>query len=56
MSASSYDTAAKAFNTAYDNYVKALRELWKKTDEVGHKLSTVESTGKCYEHKIDEGS
>lgn len=52
MSADAYDKAAKKFNDDYDAYVKAVGELWKKTDEVGHKLSTVDSTGLCYEHKV----
>jgi len=54
MATTTYDKASSDFNKAFDAYAKALSELWKNTDEVGHKLSTVKSTGKCYEHQIVE--
>jgi hypothetical protein len=54
MTATAYDTASTKFNKEFGDYAKALSELWKVTDEVGHKLSTVKSTGECYPHQLAE--
>jgi hypothetical protein len=52
ISKTSYDAEVKRFEKEFKNYEKNMEKYsWGKTDEVGHKKSTWEKTGKCFVHR-----